>query len=81
MSDLHTAARGMADAIAGPGRMRHSITARIRRHENGDTWLGVGVCLHCEPADESRRKTFSVGEPCPQCGAPGSLEWRYWPQP
>jgi hypothetical protein len=64
--------------MSAPDKSR-SIRVMARIGGTGDTWLGVGVCLHCQP-DEEVRRTFSAGEACPQCGTPGTLEWRYWPE-
>src|SRR5712692_9168577 len=72
----------MADTPARPNRLgSHHIRVLARRDDNGEgTWLGVGVCRQCEPAEGSPRKTFSAGQPCPRCGADGDLEWRWWPE-
>ncbi len=61
-----------------PERSR-SIRVLARPAADGGTWLGVGVCKECQPGVEVRR-TFPAGEACPQCGTPGALEWRWWPE-
>jgi hypothetical protein len=71
---------GMADT-SGPRQLGgHHIRALARWAEHG-TWIGVGVCQECQPGEVPPRRTFSVGQPCPECGAAGDLEWRWWPEP
>jgi len=64
-----------------PGSQGHRINVLVRAPSDGvGVWLDVGVCPRCQPGVTVRR-TFSAGEPCPQCGADGELEWRWWPKP
>jgi hypothetical protein len=57
----------------------HSIHMLVRAADDGGSWLGVGVCLECQPDVEVRR-TFSHDGTCPWCGAPATLEWRWSPE-
>lgn len=60
--------------------MTHSLRALHHTDENGLTWVGVNVCSEkCDrpgPGPGQHGKSFSVDEPCRNCGAPGVLEWR-----
>jgi hypothetical protein len=61
--------------------MEHQVRVLVRVGAPGDpgVWLGVLVCLACEP-DEEVRRTFAHNEPCPGWGGEGALEWRWWPE-
>jgi hypothetical protein len=46
----------------------HVITVYQRPTADGGSWIGVNVCLRCEPqtSESSPRRTFSINTACPQ---------------
>lgn len=76
LGSLETFYRGLMADVPGA----HEITVKVRRDPDGKgAWLGVGVCRQCQPGEQVRR-AFTYGEPCPECGGDGELEWRWWPE-